>query len=124
MVDNSVFCLTGSPFKIPEDKFEDNFNEAKNMMNDEANRTRAGFQGGGMEGPAGQPGQQQYQMPAGHATAPGYTSQQQVPQGSYGPDPGFVMGGGGQRMAARRPAEEPGCPEYSSDGAADSTHVR
>ena len=42
---------------MPEENFNNNFSEARNMMDDEASRTRAGFQHGGMDsGPAYHPG--------------------------------------------------------------------
>ena len=42
---------------MPEDGFNINFNDARNMMDDEASRTRAGFQAGGMDnGASQQPG--------------------------------------------------------------------
>ena len=103
------YSLAGSPFKLPEDKFQDNFDEARNMMNDEANRTRSGFQGGGMEGssaPAGQqqgqpmgqqqpsqPGSQQFQQPGGQFMSSGVMPQQLNVHMQYGPDPAIVVHG-------------------------------
>jgi len=45
-----TFLIPGLPRTMPEDQFQSNFNEARTMLNDEANRTRGGFQPGGLGG--------------------------------------------------------------------------
>ena len=54
-----LFFSTDSPFDIPDGEYEANFTEARNMMEDEASRTRGGFQAGGL----GRPDQQQQRGP-------------------------------------------------------------
>ena len=92
---------------MPEENFNNNFSEARNMMDDEASRTRAGFQHGGMDsGPAYQPGilgEQFNQRPSQPGPAQGQQYGQQHEQNNAryrippmmgvpaGPDPAYTQ---------------------------------
>jgi hypothetical protein len=83
-----------------EAEFEDNIRSARGMMDDEATRTRAGFQGGGLGGQTGQ------QVPAGGPQQPlphqsAFSQPQQQP---------FNFSGGGG------PVPQPGPPTSGSAG--------
>ena len=46
-----LLCLTGCPPQMDQDDLEENMEAARNFMDDEANRTRGGFQPGGLDPP-------------------------------------------------------------------------
>ena len=103
---NTVIYSTGLPDPLDESEFQQNFNEARSMMEDEANRTRSGFMAGGL-GQQGQP--------------TGYPNTQQPPL-QTGPQPGGFQptgqpGGaqtiGGQQQLPQQPTSQPQFPGHT-----------
>ena len=75
---------------MDQDDLEENMEAARNFMDDEANRTRGGFQPGGLDPPSGHEQLQSRPPPSFRPTANQQESQQ--PRNQFlpsGPDPGI-----------------------------------